>query len=288
MDKIGILYHPKVASALPLAEELERTARAAGVSRVWLSSAWDEKRIVEGASGCGMVITLGGDGTILRAARAVSPLGVPILTVNLGKLGFMAELGPENACARLPLFLEGKAWVEERLMLQVELKTDARSLTARSVEGRSTLDPSSPFHALNEVVVARGDRVRLIYVDIAVDGEKAPSYAGDGAMVATPTGSTGYSLAAGGPILHPELDSFIITPIAPHLSVARSLVIPAAATVELDIRTDDGAILSLDGQVDVPLQNGDGARVTRSPYVTRLLRAQSRAYFYGALAARLR
>ena len=173
-------------------------------------------------------------------------------------------------------------------MLQVEQKTAAQSLTARSVDGQATLDPDCSFHALNEVAVARGDRLRVINVDVTIDGERGPSYVGDGVIVATPTGSTGYSLAVGGPILHPELDNLVIAPIAPHLNNGRALVIPASATVELDIRTDDGAILGVDGQVDVKLYTGDGAKVFRSPYVTRLLRAQSRTYFYRAITARLK
>ncbi|MDO8670589.1 MAG: NAD(+)/NADH kinase [Dehalococcoidia bacterium] len=288
MDKIGILFHPKIAFAFPLAKELEREAKSFGVSDVWLSSAWDELSIIAEAPGSGMVITLGGDGTILRAARAVSPLGVPILAVNLGKLGFLTELSPDTACRELPQFLAGRAWIEERIMLQVQLKTTARSLTARSVDGQATLDPDCSFHALNEVAVARGERLRVINVDVRIDGEKGPSYVGDGMIVSTPTGSTGYSLAAGGPVLHPELGNFIVTPIAPHLKIGRAIVIPASSTVELDIRTNDGAILSVDGQIDVSLGTGDGAKVVRSPYVTRLLRARSRTYFYGALAARLK
>lgn len=288
MNKVGILYQAKLASAKPLAEEIERKLKAGRVAETWLASAWDELDVTSKAPGSDMIITLGGDGTILRAARVAAPLNVPVWAVNLGRLGFMTESSPDEVFTQLTYFLEGQAWVEERLMLHAGLQTATKSLMAKSADGPVLVESCDSFHALNDVVVARGDRVRVIYVDVTIDGEKGPSYVADGVIVATPTGSTGYSLSGGGPILHPELQSVVITPIAPHFGASRTLVLPASAQVELHVSTDHSAVMSIDGQVDVPVQSGDVVKVAKSPYVTRLLRVQPRTYFYRALAARLR
>ena len=268
--KIGILFQSKVSTAGTLAQQLAKVVGDMGVS-VWVCSAWEEDKACEQIKGTRFIICLGGDGTILRAARIASPRGVPILGINLGRLGFMTELNAEDALTKVPDFIEGMGWVEERAMLQAELV--------------SANIP--PLHALNDVVVGRGERCRLIRVKATIDGELLTTYKCDGLIVATATGSTGYSLAAGGPILHPQAEEMLLKPIAAHLSLASALVLPSEATVELEVSTTHRATLSIDGQIEVPLSDGDVVRVKRSPYITKMLRAEWPAAFYSTLMPKL-
>lgn len=268
--KIGIMFQPKASAAGTLAEQLARVVGGMGAS-VWICSAWEEDEACEQIDGTRFVICLGGDGTILRTARIASPRGIPILGVNLGRLGFMTELGAEDALAKVPAFVEGGGWVEERTMLQAEI-------ASANV---------APLHALNDVVVGRGERCRLIRIKATVDGELLTTYKCDGLILATATGSTGYSLAAGGPILHPQAEEMLMKPIAAHLSLATALVLPAEAVVELEVNTTHRATLSVDGQIEVPLSDGDVVKVKRSPYVTKMLRAEEPSTFYSTLMPKL-
>ncbi len=268
--KVGILFQPKIAAAEDLARQLAKVVGDLGVA-VWVCSAWEEDRAREQAGETELVISLGGDGTILRAARVASPLSIPILGVNLGRLGFMTELRPDDALSRVPAFVKGEGWGEERAMLQAELVSS----------------DMSPFHALNDVVVGRGERCRLIRVKATVDGELVTTYKCDGLILATATGSTGYSLAAGGPMLHPLAREILLQPIAAHLSLGTALVLPSEATVELEVRTTHQATLSIDGQIEVPLSDGAVVRVKRSPHITRLMRTQRSTLFYETLMQKL-
>jgi NAD+ kinase len=268
--KIGILFQSKVPAAGTLAEQLAKVVGDMGAS-VWVCSAWEEDKACEQIEGTRFVICLGGDGTILRAARIASPRGIPILGVNLGRLGFMTELNAEDALAKVPAFIEGVGWVEERAMIQAEV-------ASANV---------APLHALNDVVVGRGERCRLIRVKAKVDGELLTTYKCDGLILSTATGSTGYSLAAGGPILHPHSEEILLKPIAAHLSLATALVLPAEAVVELEVSTTHRATLSVDGQIEVPLSDGDIVRVKRSPYITKMLRSEWPATFYSTLMPKL-
>ncbi|MGB2856318.1 MAG: NAD(+)/NADH kinase, partial [Dehalococcoidia bacterium] len=166
--KVGILFQPKIATAEDLARQLAKVVGDLGVA-VWVCSAWEEDRAREQAGETELVISLGGDGTILRAARVASPLSIPILGVNLGRLGFMTELRPDDALSRVPAFVKGEGWGEERAMLQAELVSS----------------DMPPFHALNDVGVGRGERCRLIRVKATVDGELVTTYKCDGLILAT-------------------------------------------------------------------------------------------------------
>ena len=268
--KVGILFQPKIAAAEDLARQLAKVVGDLGAA-VWVCSAWEEDRAREQAGETELVISLGGDGTILRAARVASPLSIPILGVNLGRLGFMTELRPDDALNRVPAFVKGEGWGEERAMLQAELVSS----------------DMPPFHALNDVVVGRGERCRLIRVKATADGELVTTYKCDGLILATATGSTGYSLAAGGPMLHPLAREILLQPIAAHLSLGTALVLPSEATVELEVRTTHQATLSIDGQIEVPLSDGAVVRVRRSPHITRLMRTQRSTLFYETLMQKL-
>ncbi len=244
----------------------------------WLCSSWEEDRIRAQASDADLVISAGGDGTILRVARAVSQWRIPILGVNLGKLGFMTELQAEEIQDKLPDLLAGRGWVDERAMLQVELPS-------ASGEGQPA---GKSFCALNDVVVGRGAISRVVLVKAFVDGERLTTYKADGVLVCTATGSTGYSLSTGGPVLYPQAQDMILGPIAPHLSMAYSLVLAPTAVVELEVHTDHQAMCSIDGQIELPLLDNDRVQVKISPHRTSLMRIHPPAHFYGILEQRLR
>ena len=274
MKNAGLLHHPKLPGSLVLAQELARYLEERGVSP-WLCSAWDEDEIACHVDALDFLITLGGDGTILRAARIAAEHSVPILGLNLGRVGFLAEMEREDWPEKLTLVLEGKYWLEERMMLQAELRR----------QGDAT--PWSG-EALNEFVVGRGTLARIVRLSTYIDGEYLTTYAADGLIVATATGSTAYALAVGGPILPPKLKNILLIPIAPHLCLDRAVVLSQGVRVEVQVSTDHRAILTVDGQFDVELMDADRVVITASPHVCRFIRTQDKVYFYRTLVERLR
>jgi len=268
LKRVGILYHPKIPAAKAFADELAGFLPSLNAA-VWLCSAWDEEGARAQIEGTELILSVGGDGTILRAARAVAPQSIPIVGINLGRLGFMTELSAEEAYDRLPALLAGEGWVDERAMLQAELAG------------------KEPFHALNDVVLGRGAVSRVIYVETTIDGAPLTTYKADGVILATATGSTGYSLATGGPILYPQSREILLNPICPHPTFANAVVLPPTAIVELKVRTDHQAMLSMDGQIDLALESGDTVRVRLSPHVARFLRVQPPTFFYSILMEKL-
>jgi len=266
MKRIGILYHPQIEKAQSLANKLEDLLAAQGISS-WQCSAWDEDKAKPQVAGSDLILSIGGDGTILHAARIIAPVAVPILGVNLGKLGFITELNADEALSNLSSLLEGKGWIEERAMLEAQIENKG-------------------FLALNDVVV-RSTAVRLINIEVKIDDEMVTTYRADGILVATATGSTGYSLAAGGPILHPQAKEIVLKPISCHLGLNHALVLPPQTAVDLKVAGRDMAILSLDGQVDIPLSNEQIVRVKLSRYVARFLRIHQLTYFYSSLWQKL-
>ena len=268
--KVGFLFQPKRQAARDMAQQLAEVVRDLA-EEVWVCSSWEESRSSELAEGTELIVCLGGDGTILRAARIASPRSIPILAVNLGRVGFMTEVPAGDALREVPAFVNGDGRIEERAMLQAELGSGV----------------ASPLHGLNDVFVGRRGRCRLIRVKVTVDGEPVTTYKCDGVILATATGSTGYSMAAGGPILHPLAKDILMQPLAAHLSSGTPLILPPDTEVELEVSTTHEAVLSIDGQVEIPLDSGDAVRVKRSPLVTRLLRAQRPEPFYGTLMKKL-
>jgi len=268
--RVGVLFQPKIEAARDLAGHLESVLVNLGTS-AWSCSAWDTDKAAELAAGTELMVCLGGDGTVLRAARIACPLGIPVLGVNLGRVGFMTELRADEALSRVPDFVRGEGHVEERAALQAEV-----------------LGAGSPaLHALNDVVVARGERCRLISVKASVDGEPVATHRCDAVIVATATGSTGYSLAVGGPVLHPLSRDILLQPVAPHLSPDIPLVLPPDSIIELEIGTKHHATLSVDGQIEVPLSDGEVVEVRRSPQLVKMLRAKHSSSFYGTLMKKL-
>jgi len=266
VKRIGILYHPLSEKARDLAEKLEEFLPSRGVSS-WRCSTWDEDRARAQIAGTELILSIGGDGTILRAARIVTPSSVPILGINLGRLGFITEVDGNEVLSNLPKLLDGEGWIEERAMLEAQ------------VEDKS-------LHALNDVVL-RSIAVRLVNIEAEVDGTAITTYRADGMIVATATGSTSYSLASGGPILHPQSREIVLQPISCHLGLSHALVLPPQSIVTLKVAHGEKVVLSIDGQVELPLSDGQSIRVKLSPHVARFLRIHQPAYFYGSLWQKL-
>ncbi len=272
LNLIGILYHPHKPISVPLAQEIQGWLSSRG-REVWVASSWDEPAVQESIAHTDLVITLGGDGSLLRAARLAAPHKALLFGVNLGRVGFLAECSPDNWQGPLARILAHDYWVEERMMLH------ARAFHDGQVIGQ--------YQALNDVVISRGTLARAVQLDTWVDGGYLTSYFADGLIVSTATGSTAYALAVGGPILPPELRSILIIPIAPHLSMDRAVVLAQGAEVKTQITTDHQAILTVDGQYEFDLQSGDQVLVKASPHLSRFVRVQPRSYFYRNLLSRL-
>ena len=273
MVKIGILYHPKVEATLNKAKELEEFITSKSVE-VWVCSAWEHRQACDLMDDTELVLTVGGDGTILRAVQAVMPSMTPITGINLGKLGFMTELDDGEVLEKLPALLEGQGWIDERYMLQAEIS--------------GNFGKTQVFHALNDVVVARGAIARAVNIGVVVNGQQLTDYRADGVIVATATGSTGYAMAAGGPVIYPGSPDMLLAPVAPHLSSLSPVVLPGTAVVELSIDTYLVATLSIDGHINLPLSGSDVIKVSRSPYRARFRRLRPGESFYGSLEAKLK
>ena len=270
MKKVGIFVHSRWPAAQALADEVTDYLRSQGVGTVWTTSDWDDAIDTTNMPGTELLVCLGGDGTVLRAARTVIPNRVPILGVNMGRLGFLAEVRPGELLDCLPDVLAGRYRLEERSMLQAQIASWGVTL-----------------HALNDVVVGRNTVSRPVYVDVSVDGTRLAIHRCDAMIVASATGSTAYSLSAGGPILHPESPDIVLTPVSPHLAAARPLVLPPSSVVDLMVSSDKDAVVSIDGQVDYELATGDSVSVARSPHVARFVRLSKPEEYYANLAERL-
>jgi NAD+ kinase len=275
LHAIGLLTHPKKPESLALAGRMGEFLRERG-SVVWTGSAWDEPEALAHVAQQDLIITLGGDGTMLRAARLGGCYCVPILGVKLGRVSFLAELQPDDWEAALARLLAGDYWIEERMLLDVAVTRDHQPLAGHT------------YTALNDVVVSRGGLARLVSVQAWVDHSYLTTFRADGVIVATPTGCTGYALAAGGPVLPPELKNILLIPICPHLSLDRPVVLSQGATVTLQAYGDYPPILTVDGQFEITLNEGDKVEVRASPNISQFAHTQDRAYFYRTLMDRLR
>ena len=212
-----------------------------------------------------LLIVLGGDGTLLSMARAVGDLGVPILGVNLGGLGFLTATTLDEMLPALETLLAGGMEVEERLMLSASLRRGGQSV--------------GEYIALNDVVITKSAMSRIIDLSVSVGGRHAISYRADGLIIATPTGSTAYNLSAGGPILFPTMDAVVLTPIAPHTLSNRPIVVPGAQRIEVALLIDQEVMLTMDGQVGVPLRERDVVEVQKAAARIRLVRFPQKDFF---------
>jgi NAD+ kinase len=219
------------------------------------------------------VVVLGGDGTLLSAARAVAQAGIPVLGVNLGSLGFLTEVPLEQLYASLQCIHDERGGVETRSMVHCDV-----------IRGGKTI---AGYDAVNDVVLGKSTIARLNHCDVYVDRVFVSSYQADSLIVSTPTGSTAYSLAAGGPILMPSVEAFVITPVSAHSLTHRALVVRDAAEIEIVVKTgSDEAYLSVDGQLGMPMEDGDRLLCRKSQFAVKLLRMQTT--FFDVLRAKLK
>jgi NAD+ kinase len=219
-----------------------------------------------------LLIVLGGDGSMLRAGHLCAPSHVPILGINLGRLGFLIQVDRADWKSYLEKLLNGEAWIEDRMMLE--------AVHLRAGESLGT------WQALNDVVVARGATLRPVHLTASVDGRQLTSYVADGLIAATPTGSTAYALAAGGPILPPELRNILLVPIAPHLSVDRAVVLAEGSSVSIHVHSEN-TVLSVDGQAPVNLMEEDRVEVHAAEITAQFVRFGDPGYFYRNLTAHM-
>ena len=269
----GIVYNPTISGAQDLVTEL--TQRLGLADGALVCSVDDLERMNQDRLDVDLLITVGGDGTILRAVRIAAPHEVSILGINMGHMGFMTELRAEDAADSLDRYLANDLWIEERAMLQAQVVES---------DGATT---DKVWHALNEAVVGSNAVARMARIQVSIDETPLTVYRADSVIVATATGSTGYALSVGGPILHPQSKDILLKPVAAHLGLTSALVLPATSKVELTVLSDAPAMLSVDGHSDVHLSEGARVRVQASPYVARFLRAHEPSHHYALLMQRL-
>ena len=272
---VGVLAHPTRPQTAPIAEQIARSLEARGVEPR-LYTVWQPADVEPHLAGCDVVVAIGGDGAMLRSARVCARFGIPVLGVNMGHLGFLTEVqSPDLWDGAMDDLLAERYWTEQRMMVNVQVWRSGVCVSADE--------------ALNEAVVGRGKMSRIVQLDTYIDGEWTTTYNADGLIVATATGSTAYALAAGGPILPPEMRSILLVPVAPHLSLDRPMVLPEGSSVKVFVSqgSQGDAALAIDGDHMVALRPGDHIDVKASQYVSRFIRMREKRYFYRSLLDRL-
>ncbi len=277
LQRVGVLAHPARPLTAPVSEHIAATLRDRGLA-VWQFAQWvdeDVRASLENGP-TDMVIAIGGDGAMLRAARVCARYDVPVLGVNMGHLGFLTEVkDPDEWAATLDQVVAGSYWVENRMMIAVSAWRDHQQLAQAD--------------GLNDAVISRGTVTRMIQLDAYIDGDWTTTYNADALIIATATGSTAYALATGGPILPPELRNILMVPVAPHLSLERPIVLPEGAVVDVIVSSDAQAetALAVDGVLLCELHSGDRVHIKASAHASRFVRLREKNYFYRSLLDRL-
>jgi NAD+ kinase len=265
-NRIALAVHPLNQQAIQLAEEIRDWLEGQG--KITLLGRMDESDLREQVSqgDQDLLIALGGDGTMLRAGHISAPSRVPILGINLGRYGFLTEIQRDDWRAAIERVLKGDYWLEERMMLQTILARDGQTL--------------GTWQALNDAVISRGETIRPVQFEILINAKQLSTIVADAVVVSTATGSTAYAMAAGGPILSPELRNIILVPVAPHLSIEQALVLSEDVLVSVTVQTSHQAVISIDGQPPVDLESGDIVEITASDQSVKFIRFQDPGYFY--------
>ena len=267
-----IMAYPKMPQAFTEAEAMSLYLKDKDIEAPY-GSLYDEdlrKRVRGGEFD--VLIIAGGDGSVLRAGHLCASSGVPVLGVNLGRIGFLIQVDRKDWREYIDKLFNGEAWVENRMMLHAD-----------HIRAGETM---GSWNALNEVVVGRGQNLRPVQLTASVDGLQLTSYVADGLIASTATGSTAYALAAGGPILPPELRNILLVPIAPHLSVDRAVVLSEGSMVSIQVNSEN-TVLSIDGQPSIPLSEDDHVDVCAADVTVQFVRFGDPGYFYRNLTAHM-
>lgn len=274
--RIGILAHPARPATHPIAQRIAAMLSLRGIQHS-VHTEWDAATVQSAVAASDVVMAIGGDGAMLRAGRVCAAHGVPVLGINMGWLGFLTEIqDPEDCAPQLDQLLAGDYWIEARMMLQATLLEAKQRVLGE-------------YQALNDVVISGSVFGRMVQLAAYIDQHWATTYNADALILSTPTGSTAYALATGGPILPPELRNILMLPMAPHLSMDRAIVLARGAQVDIEPTPDSRqpVVLTVDGQVMAELGPQQHVRITSAAPVSRFVRLRERNYFYRSLLERL-
>jgi NAD+ kinase len=273
LRRVAVLYNPYSEETVKRSDELAAWMRARGIV-AWRGVSQEIRDNPAALHDTDLMVAMGGDGTVLRAARLCFPLDIPVLAVALGHLSFMAEVQPDEVYEAVERVRQGGGWHDERTLIRATLYRGGH--------------PLIEYIALNEIVLSRSDISRVIKAHVSVDGSPLTVYHSDGVLVSTATGSTAYALAAGGPIMDPRSRALLLVGIAPHLTSVPSMVLHEDAVVTIRVDSRHHAILAVDGRENLPLHFGDEIVVRRSTKVCTFVRLRPSSQFYTQLVARLR
>jgi NAD+ kinase len=261
IEKVGLIVNRKKAGAAALARKLHAWLKKRG--KVVLADGRDAaRRILAQAD---LIVCLGGDGTILNTADRLRR-SVPVVGINLGRLGFLTTVRREETFSELDAILSGSSTVEERIMLEAKLRT---------AKGTQI------FRGLNDVVIDRAGLTRYLHIEVRAGGEDLMSFSGDGVIIATPTGSSAYSLSAGGPFVYPTLDNFVVTPLCAHALLVRPVVLPTEKVIHVALhaaKQEGNATFTIDGQTRKVISPKDHVEITKAPLTFRLIHSSQRSY----------
>ena len=265
-DQIAIAVHPLNQTAFDLAEQIGAYLEQQG-KEVRLGKMDEEQLKAEISSGNqDLLMALGGDGTMLRAGHIAAPAGIPILGINLGRYGFLTEVQKDEWQEAIQKVFSGTFWIESRMMLETTHYRDQKEI------GR--------WQALNDAVISRGETIRPVQLKISINDRHISTIVADAVIASTATGSTAYAMAAGGPILSPDLRNLILVPVAPHLSIEQSLVLSEDVKISITVYTSHQAVISIDGQPTIDLQTEDQIMIEASDQAVNFIRFQDPGYFY--------
>jgi len=270
---IGVISRPRRANLSAVVPELLRWLETRGIRVLYdeetasalphPAKAFTREELADQSQ---ILLVLGGDGTLLAAARVAALRCIPILPINMGSLGFLTSFTVDELYPALEETLAGRSSMSERVMLQVELVREEKAIDRQ--------------HVLNDAVVNKSALARMIELELFIDDDFVCRYRADGLVLATPTGSTAYSLSAGGPIVHPSVEAFVITPICPHTLTDRPVVVRDSSRIEVKLTgSSESVFLTLDGQKGIPMQSEDRIRITRSPQCLKLIQPPKKSYF---------
>jgi NAD+ kinase len=276
VERIGFAFNPTKPAAIELRDRALKWCADAGCM-AWAAESGDTALLIEQLASTDCLVVLGGDGTFLRAARALARVDVPVLGVNSGRVGFLSKIEPDSLEGTLADIRRGEYEIEARMMLEAKLQR------ATHPDSPSPAPGEGAFAALNDAAIVRGGEARVLHLDVSIDDSHLATYVADGVVVATPTGSTAYSFSAGGPILDPTSKNLIVTPVAAYLSSIRSVIVGPSHVVCVQLVDGPPAILSIDGRDNYPIEPGDSVEIRTLQRPLRLVEPRNALPFWELL-----